>query len=227
LLLVSIAFGVSTVSALSLAVDSRSRFGLVLGEAVFLAVLGAYRVFVSAGFGPLRRRRAFDPDRVRDAPAGARSWPYWLVVLSIAVGAAVFVTRWLNFLDGKTHAVAKLPAYEVWAAVALLGIVVGTLALAWSKDGALSASGWLGALSDALTLRASAAIDRFILTPTARIADRTGDVIFAGDTAVGRISLASGMAASAAARAPALPVMIVITVLLALLVGLLSPGVLR
>jgi NADH:ubiquinone oxidoreductase subunit 5 (subunit L)/multisubunit Na+/H+ antiporter MnhA subunit len=227
LLLVSIAFGLSTISALALAVDSRSRFGVVLGEAVFLAVLGAYRVFVSAGFGPLRRRRAFDPDRVRDVPTTARGWPYWLALLSIAVGVAVFVTRWLNFLDGKTHAMAKLPAYEVWAVVVLLGFAGGTLALVWSKDGALGASGSIGGFLDALTLRTSAVIDRFILEPTARIADRTGDAIVAGDSAIGRISVASGLAASAAARAPALPVMIVITILLALLIGLLSPGVLR
>ncbi len=227
LLLVSIAFGAVTVGALALAVDSRSRFGVVLGEAVFLAVLAAYRIFMSVSFGPLRRRRAFDPDRVRDAPPNVVGFPYWLVLIAIVLGAATLITGWLGFLDGKTHHAAKLPAYEIWALVALFGVVAGTLTFSWSKDGALGASGWVSALVDALILRTAAGLDRFIIGPAARIADRTGDLIFLSDAAVGRASLATGMAASASARAPVLPVLLVMTVLLGVLVVLLSPGVLR
>ena len=228
LLGVSIAFGLSPIAAMALAVDSRSRFGVVLGEALFLAVLGAFRIFMAVSFGPLRRRRAFDPDRVRDAPAAALGWPYWLIVLALALGAASFAPAWLHFLDQSKHFSAAKPlAYAVWSVVAVLGFAGGTLAFAWSKDGALKASAWIAAAVDAATVRASAAIDRFILVPSARIADRTGDALFAADAAIGRISIASGVAASSAARAPALPALLVMTVLLAVLVGLLAPGVLR
>jgi hypothetical protein len=111
--------------------------------------------------------------------------------------------------------------------VPLLGIAAGALAFSWNKDGALRTSAWFAATVDAITLRTAGVLDRFLLEPSARIADRTADALFASDTAVGRLSLASGMVASAAARAPALPVLVVMTVLVALLVGLLSPGVLR
>jgi len=52
-------------------------------------------------------------------------------------------------------------------------------------------------------------------------------VIFASDGAIGRMSIASGIVASATTRAPALPVLIVMAVLVAVLVALLAPGVLR
>jgi hypothetical protein len=224
---VALAFGVSAIAAMALAVDTRTRFGLVLGEALFLAVAAAMRVFMSLSFGPLRRRRAFDPDRVRDAPPGALGWPYWLVLISIALGIASFVSGWLAFLDYGTHKTAASAAIAVWAAVALLGIAAPALSFSWSKDGALRASGWVTARLQSLLVRASAAIDRFVLEPAARIADRTGDLLFAGDGAIARISVASGVIASASTRAPVLPVLVVMTVLLALLLGLLSPVVLR
>jgi hypothetical protein len=137
------------------------------------------------------------------------------------------VPGWLAFLDGKTHHSARSAAYAIWAIVPLLGIAAGALTFSWNKDGALRASAWLAATADAISLRTAGAVDRFILEPSARIADRTADALSASDTAIGRVSLASGMVASAAARAPALPVLVVMTVLVALLVGLLSPGVLR
>jgi formate hydrogenlyase subunit 3/multisubunit Na+/H+ antiporter MnhD subunit len=227
LLGVAIAFGVSSIAAMALAVDSRSRFGLILGEALFLAIAGAMRVFMSLSFGPLRRRRAFDPDRVRDAPTAALGWPYWLVVISLAVGVASLVTGWLGFLDYGTHRSAKAAAYAVWTFIAVLGVAAPALSLSWNKEGALRASAWVATSLQALLLRTSAAIDRFLLEPSARIADRTADALFAGDGAIARISVASGVIASASSRAPALPVLVVMTVLLALLLGLLSPVILR
>ncbi len=227
LLGMTLALGLSGIGALAIGVDTRGKFGIVLGEALFLAVAGAFRIFMATGFGPLRRRRAFDPDRVRDAAPAALGWPYWLVLVAIAIGVATLVPAWLGFLDGNTHHAAKGGAYAIWAIVPLLGIAAGALTFSWNKDGALRASAWFTATVDAITLRTAGVLDRFLLEPSARIADRTADALFAGDTAVGRLSLASGMVASAAARAPALPVLVVMTVLVALLAGLLSPGVLR
>ena len=227
LLGVTIAFGLCAIGALAIAVDSRSRFGFALGDALFLAVLGSFRVFMAVGFGPLRRRRAFDPDRVRDAPSAALGWPYWLVLIALVLGFASIVPGWLGVLDGHTHHAAKAPAYAIWTVVALLGVAGAALSYSWSRDGALRASGWFASGLDLAILRGSAALDRFILAPSARIADRTSDVIFASDGAIGRMSIASGIVASATTRAPALPVLIVMAVLVAVLVALLAPGVLR
>ncbi len=223
----SIALGLSCVGALALAVDSRSRFGVVLGEAVFLIALGSLRVFLSVGTGPLRRRRAFDPDRVRDAPAASLSWPYWLVLLALALAAASLVTAWLGFLDGKTHNAAKAGAYATWFIVTLAGFGGAAFAYLRSKDGALAASAWLAAYTGAAMARTQALLDRFIFEPTGRIVERTEQWLPAGDGALARVSLLAGRVAATSTRAPASAVLVVMAVLLALLVGLLSPGVLR
>jgi hypothetical protein len=227
LLGVSLALGLSTIGALALAADTRSRFGFALGEAVFLIALGSLRVFMAVGTGPLRRRRAFDPDRVRDAPAPSLAWPYWLVLLALGLAVASLVTAWLGFLDGRVHSAAKGAAYVTWFGIALVGFAVAAGAYARSKDGALAASGWLGAAAAGLTGRASSWLERFIVGPSIGIVESTERWLPAGDSAVGRISLLTGRLAATAARAPAAPVLIVMAALLALLIGLLSPGVLR
>jgi len=227
LLGVSLALGLSTVGALSLAVDSRSRFGFALGEAVFLIALASLRVFMAVGTGPLRRRRAFDPDRVRDAPAPSLAWPYWLVLLALVLASASLVTAWLGFLDGRTHGAAKIAAYITWAGVALVGFAVAAVVFARSKDGALTASGWLAATAERVTGRTSSLLGRFIFKPSAGIVENTERWLPAGDSALGRMTLLTGRLAATAARAPAIPVLIVMAALLALLIGLLSPGVLR
>jgi NADH-quinone oxidoreductase subunit L len=227
LLGVSAALGLSIIGALALAADTRSRFGFALGEAAFLIALGALRVFMAVGTGPLRRRRAFDPDRVRDAPAPSLAWPYWLVLLALGLAAASLVTAWLGFLDGRAHGPAKVAAYVTWLAIALVGFAVAAGAYARSTGGALAASGWLGAAAARLTGRASSLLEQFIVGPSIGIVESTERWLPAGDSAVGRISLLTGRFAATAARAPAAPVLIVMAALLALLIGLLSPGVLR
>ena len=223
----SVAFALSAVGALAIAVDSRSRFGVVMGEALFLVGVASLRVFMSLGTGPLRRRRAFDPDRVRDAQAPALGWPYWLVVLAIGLGVASLVTGWLGFLDGKTHHAAGAAAYGLWFVVAAAGLGVAAVCYARSKDGSLRASAWLANFTDLAVTRGAAFIERFVVEPSGRIVDRTGSWLRLGDGALGRATLFSGRLAATAVRAPALPILIVMAVLLALLVALLSPGVLR
>ena len=227
LLGVSLALGLSTVGALSVAVDSRSRFGVALGEALFLIALGSLRVFMGVGTGPLRRRRAFDPDRVRDAPAPSLGWPYWLVLLALVLAAASLVSAWLGFLDGRTHSASNIAAYITWLGVAVVGFAVAAAAFVRSKDGALTASGWLAAATGRVTGVTSSLLDRFIFEPSAGIVEHTERWLPAGDSALGRMSLLSGRLAAAAARTPATPALIVMAALLALLIGLLSPGVLR
>ena len=226
-LAVSAVFGVTAVGALAIGVDSRSRFGLVLGEAVFLVALGSLRVFMAAGTGPLRRRRAFDPDRVRDAPQAALGWPYWLVVIGLGLAAATLLTSWLGFLDGKSHTAAKAPAYALWFGAALLGYAAAAFAHARSKDGALVATGWLYGWTAVGWQRGSAWFDRFVYTPALAIVERAEGWLPAGDASLGRASLATGRLAAASARASVVPVLIVMAALVAVLVAVLSPGVFR
>jgi hypothetical protein len=223
----TVVMGLGASGALVYGVSSRSRLGIALGEAVALLSIAALRVFMAASFGPLRRRRAFEPDRVREAPQPAISWPYWLTL-----GGAVFLVAslsngWLNFLDGNKHPSSPALAFATWGIVAVVGFAACAIAYALDKDGALAASaragGWLrrgGAGGYAL-------VDRFLIAPTTDIARRIGDWIPAGDTALGRFAGATGELAVSAMRLPALPVILVLAVVLAVVVALLGPGVIK
>src|SRR5260370_16149538 len=76
LLLSGLVITLSAAGAISLAVASRSRFGLGLGAAVLLVSITAMRVTLAIAIRPLRRRRAFDPDRVRERPNASLACPY-------------------------------------------------------------------------------------------------------------------------------------------------------
>src|SRR5258708_12889978 len=77
-MLAAIVIGHNAVGALAFGVSSRSYLGVAMGEAVLLIALGGARVFLGVSIGPLRRRRTFEPDRVREAPSSSPSWPPWL-----------------------------------------------------------------------------------------------------------------------------------------------------
>lgn len=217
----------SASGALAFAVSSRSKLGIALGEAVLLISVGSLRVFLAMAIGPLRRRRAFDPDRVREAPAGSLGWPYWLALSGALLVIASLLGGWLAFLDGGKHFAPSPGAYGLWIAPAVVGFAAATFAYGRHKDGALRASAVSGAWLGQLASSGSAAVERFLVAPAAGIARRTGDLIAAGDGRVGGAATASGRLAVAAGRAPALPLLILLAVLLALGVGLVAPGVFR
>jgi NADH:ubiquinone oxidoreductase subunit 5 (subunit L)/multisubunit Na+/H+ antiporter MnhA subunit len=227
LLLSAVVISVSAAGALAFAVSSRSRFGLALGEAVLLVSVAAMRVFFGVAFGPLRRRRAFEPDRVREAPAASLSWPYWLGVAGAVLAVAAFVARWLGYLDGLKHPAPANAGFVVWVAVAAIGIAATAIAYRADKDGALRASALLGQWLDRLLVGAGAALSRFILEPVSAITKRVDEWIPAGDGGLARAAAASGQLALAAARAPAVPLLILLATLLALAIGLAAPGVHR
>ncbi len=217
----------SAAGALAFAVSSRSRFGLALGEAVLLVSVAAIRVFFGIAVGPLRRRRAFEPDRVREAPVASLSWPYWLALAGAALAVASFVPTWMGYLDGQKHSAASVAAFVVWAMVAAVGVGVTAVAYVSNKDGALRASAGLGTWLDRLVGVGAAALSRFIFEPIGTITERVDDWIPAGDGQLARAAAASGRLALTAARAPAVPLLLVLAALLALAVGLAAPGVLR
>jgi len=227
LLLSGLVIALSGAGAVAVAVNTRQRFGLALGEAVLLVSIAAIRVFLGVATGPLRRRRAFEPDRVREGPAASLGWPYWLALGGAALAVASVVPGWTGYLDGQKHKAAIATALALWVGVVAAGILLTAFAYTINKDGALRASDalgrWLGRLLD----RGAAALSRFIFEPVAAIADALSDVIPQGDGELARAAAASGRFALAAARAPAVPLLVVIAALLAIAVGLLSPGLVR
>jgi NADH-quinone oxidoreductase subunit L len=229
LLLAGLVLALSSASALAFAFSTRSRVGLVLGEGLLLVSIGALRVFMGVAFGPLRRRRAFEPDRVGEAPRASRGWPYLLIAGGALVWIVMLVPRvGLDFLDGSKHPAPAVGAYVLWVAVALIGFGAAAFAYVRNKDGALKASAlaaaWLGRIADA----GSRSFARFIVAPATEIAIRIGDRwIPVGDAAVGSAVETTGRFAVAGTRLPVLPVVVAIAVVLTLVVGLAAPGVFK
>jgi NADH:ubiquinone oxidoreductase subunit 5 (subunit L)/multisubunit Na+/H+ antiporter MnhA subunit len=227
LLLSGLVIALSGAGAVAVAANTRQRFGLALGEAVLLMSIATIRVFLGVATGPLRRRRAFEPDRVREGPAASLGWPYWLALGGAALAVASVFPGWTGYLDGQKHKVAIATALALWVGVVAAGILLTAFAYTINKDGALRASDalgqWLGWLLD----RGGAALTRFIFEPVAAIAVALNDLIPQGDGELARAAAASGRVALAAARAPAVPLLIVVAALLAIAIGLLSPGLIR
>ena len=221
-----VAMALAVTGALAFGIQSRSYNGFALGIALLLIAIGGGRLFLAASFGPLRRRRTFEPDRVRETP-GALGWPYWLAVAGGAFWVASLVASWLNFLDGQKHPAASAGAIVLWVAVAIVGFAACTVTFALSKDGALDASAIAGLWLRRATAVLFGVVARFLIAPTTDIARRLGDWIPEGDGALGGVANTTGRLALAATRAPALPVVIVLAVVLALVFALVAPGVAR
>jgi len=219
--------GLSAAGALAYAVSSRSWLGVALGEAVFVISIGGLRVFYGASIGPLRRRRAFEPDRVREAPRSALGWPFWLVIAgALLLGASLF-RNWLDFLDGQKHSIPAAGSFVLWFAVAVVGFAAVSFVYTRNKDGALAVSSAAGGWLDRASAIVAALVDRFFVAPTTDIARRVGDWIPAGDAALGRAVDVTGQLVMATGRLPAIPVVLVLAVVLAVVLALVAPGVWR
>ncbi len=226
LLVTAAVMAVADCGALAFGVKSRSFLGFALGEAVLLVAVGGLRIYLAASFGPLRRRRAFEPERVRQVE-GALGWPYLLAIAGAGFLVASLFAGWLNFLDGQKHPAASVGAILVWAGVAIVGFAIAAVSYVRGKDGALAASAAGGAWVHRSLMVAFAGIDRFLIRPTTDIARRLEDWVPAGDSALGRFTSTSGQLALAAGRVPALPIVIVLAVALAIVFAIVAPGVAR
>jgi NADH:ubiquinone oxidoreductase subunit 5 (subunit L)/multisubunit Na+/H+ antiporter MnhA subunit len=227
LLAATVVMAFAATGALVYGVSSRSRLGIALGEAAVLMSIAAIRVFLAASLGELRRRRAFEPDRVREVAQPAVTWPYWLTLGGAVFLIASLIPGWLDFLDGRKHPSSPALAFAVWAIVIAVGLAACTLAYVMNKDAALTASARAGAWLRRGSTGGYGLVDRFLVAPPTDIARRLGDWIPAGDTAIGRFAGATGQLAVSAMRLPALPVVVVLVVVLALAFALVGPGVIR
>jgi NADH-quinone oxidoreductase subunit L len=227
LLVAGVVLGLSVSAALAYSVASNSRLGLVLGEAALLVSIGAVRIFFAIGIGPLRRRRAFEPDRVREVPTAALAWQYWLALGGAVLVIASLIHNWLDFIDGHKHPTPTAGTYAVWIVLALVGFAAAALVYLVDKDGAVRSSAGIGARVNRVVAIATGAVNRFVVEPAVAIAGGTDDWILARDDAVGRSSVATGRLAASTSRAPVVPAVILLAVLLAAVLALLSPGVFR
>src|SRR4029077_1112233 len=227
LLLSALVIALSAAGAVALSAGSRSRFGLALGEAVLLVSIAAIRVPFGIAIGPLRRRRTFEPDRVREAAPALLTWPYWLTLAAAALTVASQFPGWVGFLDGQKHKAAPAAGLVLWAVVAAIGVVVVVIAYGVDKDGAHRASAWVGRALDRLLKGGAATYARFLSEPVGVITVVVSDWIPQGDGDLARAVASSGRLALAAARQPAVPLLVAVAAGLTIAVALLSPGLFR
>jgi NADH:ubiquinone oxidoreductase subunit 5 (subunit L)/multisubunit Na+/H+ antiporter MnhA subunit len=228
LLVAVLVLSLSAVGAVAFAINSRSGLGIVIGEAVLLVSIGALRVFFAMATGPLRRRRAFEPDRVREAASGSLAWPYWLAAGGAVLLVASLIRGWLDFLDGHKHPQPSVGVYVLWLAVALLGFAAAAIAYTRDKDGALKASAVAGARLGRWSDASARTFDRFLVAPVALIGSRIdARWIPAGEGGLAGALDATGRLVVAGNRLPVVPVLIVIVVVLTVVVGLVAPGVVK
>ena len=228
MLIASLVVALGASGALAFGVSSRSRLGLALGEAVLLLSIGGVRVFLAVALGPLRRRRTFEPDRVREAPAPSLTWLYLLGVGGAVVLGASLVPFSLDFLDGSKHPTPSVGAYVLWLVVALIGFAAVAIAYFSNRESALRASALAGAWLARLAVSGSRYFARFIAAPATEITIRIGDRWTPqGDAGLGSASETTGRFAVMGVRLPVLPVVVVLAVVLTLVVGLASPGVFK
>ena len=227
-LVTAIVLGLSAVGALAFGVSSRSYLGIAMGEAILLIALGGSRVFLGVSIGPLRRRRAFEPDRVREAPSPSLAWPIWLAGGGALLVVASLIHGWLDILDGRKHPSPTAGAYALWVVVVLIGFALPVLAYVRDQDGALHVSAWAGTWLRRLTYTTSSTFERFIVAPVTEIAVRFGERwIPVGDGEVGGAFDTAGRLVVAGARLPVLPLVVLVAVILTVVVGLVAPGVFR
>ena len=115
----------------------------------------------------------------------------------------------------------------MWIAVALVGFAAAAIAFYSNKDGAIRASSRLGLALDRFVGRVQSAAGRFVVSPAVSIAVAADDWSVVRDDALGLSAVATGRLAALAARVPVVPAVIILAVLLAVVLGIVSPGVLR
>jgi NADH:ubiquinone oxidoreductase subunit 5 (subunit L)/multisubunit Na+/H+ antiporter MnhA subunit len=201
-------------------------WALAYGLGIALAIFGLFRIYFLAGHALLPRRRGFDPNRVRPAPAAMSYPPLFLALLAIVLSIGFFSGRWLGYADRLVHHRTSLPVAVAWLAVPLAGLLLAALLFVLARPfgnrlTAAAANLWqrgYGLGRSGLGLVVVKAPQR--LTELAE-----DDGLAAGESRLARLVADAGH--SFHRPLPLLPVLIGLAVLVAVVAGLVAPGVLR
>jgi NADH:ubiquinone oxidoreductase subunit 5 (subunit L)/multisubunit Na+/H+ antiporter MnhA subunit len=199
------------------------------GLGMVLAGFALTRCYALAAHGELRRRRAFEPTRVREV-APLMWWGAWvLAVGGLLLALAGFSTPWVAFLLGGRQPSVAVRTDVLWLAVGLAGPVLGFAIGLGARPPALSlarrAGGWLAGSSAA----AAYVYGRFTREPGLRILDAVEHSGFrSGEAALGSaLHRASSWAGRGVAAATAVGLVVLVVVVAAVAAGLLAPGIYR
>jgi NADH-quinone oxidoreductase subunit L len=197
---------------------------LAFAPALALVALAAFRTYAAAAHGPLRRRRAFEPSRVREAPALAAGGA---LVSGLAGLVAVLLAFWPGWTGYLQHAAGAAPGHGPWAVVGAGLVVAGAgaalVGLWTAKDAVLGAAAAAGAVQVSLVARVAALAERVAGRTGAGLRALDGPALSGLEGALGR-SLAAAGAVPGPRRLPWVPTLLGVAVALAVIFGLLGQG---
>lgn len=204
------------------------RAGLVW-LAALLVGLAVGRVWAGVALGPLRRRRAFEPERVRDPAPPVTGPAVALAVLALVATGLAFLTRWLDFLAGASHPGPMPQTFVLWEAAGLLGLLLGVAAVGSRRDLALRLADTAGRRLGVPWTVGTRIARVYLFEPWLRSLESfERRWLPRGEAELGSsLAAFAGSAAVLAARLPVLPALVIAAVVLAIVVALLSPGLAR
>lgn len=202
--------------------------GIALGAALALVALSAFRPYFAVAHGPLRRRRAFEPERVREVPATVALAADVGLAMGVVALAATLLTGWIGFLGAGGQAVV-MGTNVLWLMAPLVGVLAAIVAFGSRKDQGLLLSTRLGEGAGALWEQVGGLYDRLIARPGHQVAHGVEDVgVPAVEAGVGRaFTAAGGLAGSAERSLPWLPTVLALAVVLAAAFALMGQGLSR
>jgi NADH:ubiquinone oxidoreductase subunit 5 (subunit L)/multisubunit Na+/H+ antiporter MnhA subunit len=201
-------------------------WAVAYGLGLALAMLGLFRIYFLAGHSLLPRRRGFDPNRVRPAPPTMTYPPILLALLAIALTIGLFSGSWLGYSDRLVHRSPALLITIGWLAVALAGALVAAFLFLVSPALGNRLAGNAGRLWASGYGFGRTTLRRFLVEAPLELTELAEDRgIAAGESRLGRFVSDAGH--SLRRPVPLLPVLIGLAVLLAVVAGLLAPGVYR
>jgi hypothetical protein len=211
------------VSGLSVG-GSVARRQLVFAAGSLAAAVVVWRVFVAIGFGPLRRRRAFEPARVREVVWQMAAAPLVCACLGLLGVVLAFFTRWLDYLEAGRHPVANAQTIVLWLAVPVVGALLAGLGYTLQRERLLGFSARAAAELHRGRSVSLALLRRFVGQPGAGLVEEIEDQGVAGaESGLARALRRAGRLGLE--RLPALPVILGLGVLAVLAVAVLAPGV--
>jgi hypothetical protein len=177
------------------------------------------------GFGELARRRAFEPGRVREAPAPVAGAGLTAALVGVLGTVLTFFTGWAAFLQAGRHAVS-VGTDVLWLAWPVVGLATAAGVVLTRSQVPVTLLGRLGESYVVAWGMGGALYARFVSRPGLQIVRGVESVgLPAFESGVGRALVSMGVLA--ARSLPWVTSLLALAAALAIAFGLLSPGVRR
>jgi NADH:ubiquinone oxidoreductase subunit 5 (subunit L)/multisubunit Na+/H+ antiporter MnhA subunit len=194
--------------------------------ALAVTAFAVLRPYLSVAHGELRRRRAFEPSRVREAVSSVGGSAVTCGVLGVVALALAFFPGWVRYLGAGGHGVESFGTNVLWVLAPIAGGAAAGWAFMLRKDWSLQLCARMGERFGVLWEQAGSLYDRFFARPGSTIVGAVEDVgVPAVESGVGRgLASAGGLAGNAERGLPWVPTVLVLAVVLAVVFGLITQG---